>query len=300
VRILVTGATGYVGGAVVDGLVRAGHEPIAFARSAGPSDVEQRLGDLLDADSIRRSLGGVEAVCHLAGATQARTSWSKPVEYFQVNAVGTNNLLHAMVDEDVTRLVFASTGAIYGSPADQPMSEALPDAIPHPYAASKRAAELAVEWTARSGRIAATTLRLFNVAGGWDPDQTRLIPKVLAVAAGDAPHLDVNGDGSAVRDLLHVKDAADAFACALAQQPPAGENRRYNIGSGIGFSVAQVIAVAERVTSCHIRVVHRPPANEPARLIADPRLAKSALGWTPRRSSLENIVADAWTTRRNR
>jgi UDP-glucose 4-epimerase len=199
-----------------------------------------------------------------------------------------------MSAHDVSTLVFSSTGSIYGSPEVQPMSEDLPDAIPHPYAGSKRAAELAIEWQARAGRLGAAIMRVFNVAGGRDPDSTRVVPRVLAAAAGRSSSLQINGDGSATRDLLHVRDAAAALVAAVERAPSVGHPRRFNVGSGTGSSVAGIVAAAERVTGRHIPVVHRPAAKEPPELVADSRRAEAELGWKPQHSTLDEILADAW------
>ncbi|MGH3859624.1 NAD-dependent epimerase/dehydratase family protein [Actinokineospora sp.] len=294
-RVLVTGAGGYVGRATVAALRKAGHTPVALVHQAvEPDEVETHVGDVLVPESLLAPLDQVDAVVHLAGMTRARESWQEPARFFQVNAAGTANLLAAMAARGVGRLVLASTGAIYGSPETQPMNEDLADDIPHPYAASKRAAELAVEWQARSGAVGAVIVRLFNVAGGVDPDPTRLVPRVLAAAAGASSSLKVNGDGSAVRDLLHVDDAAAAFVAAVEHVPPIGEVRRYNIGSGMGSSVMDVVAAAERVTGRHIPLVYRPPAAEPPTLVADPARAEAELNWKPARSTLDEILADAW------
>lgn len=298
-RVLVTGAAGYIGRAVVAALATAGHEPIAMVHTAAgsfPSGVDGRPGELLETDSLVGAVEGADAVCHLAGLARVRESWEQPLRYFDVNVVGTLHLLAAMERAGVDHLVFASTGAIYGAAEQQPMSEDLPDDVPHPYAASKRAAELAIEAQARSGRLGAVILRVFGVAGGHDPDLSRIVPAVLAVAAGQRPHMTVNGDGSAVRDLLHVDDVASAFVAAVERRTPGGEVRRYNIGSGMGTSVMDVVAAAERVTGRPVAVVHGPPATEPPRLVADARRAAANLGWKPARSHLDDIVRDAWNS----
>jgi len=299
VRVLVTGAGGYVGSAVVTAVAAAGHEPVAMLHGdqAVPGSVEARIAELLDQASLVAAVAGVDAVCHLAGLAQARESWDRPLDYFEVNVGGTVALLKAMRAEGIGRLVFASTGSIYGSPEHQPMSEELPDAPPHPYAASKVAAESAIDWEACRGQLAAAVLRLFNGAGGQDPDSTRIVPRVLAVAAGDTPSLGVNGDGSATRDYLHVQDAAEAFVAALDRGPEHGTVRRYNIGSGTGASIMDVVAAAERVTARTVPVVHKPPAAEPPMLVCDPSRALAELGWKPRRSDLDTILRDAWTAR---
>ena len=297
-RVLVTGAGGYIGRAVVEALGRAGHEPVAMVHSDRPTvvtvDTESRAGDLLRVGSLVDAVRGVDAVCHLAGLTRARESWEQPLRYFAVNVGGTLALLEAMAANGVSVVVFASTGSIYGTPERQPMSEGLPDAPLHPYAASKQAAESAIEWQARAGGLGAVVLRLFNVAAGADPDPTRIVPRVLAVAAGESPSVEVNGDGSAVRDFLHVDDAAQAFVAALDAGPRVGAFRRYTIGSGVGTSVRDVVTAAGRVTGRPIPVIHRPSAVEPQALVCDPTRAAADLGWKPRRSDLDTIVGDAW------
>lgn len=297
-RVLVTGATGYIGAAVVEALGRAGHQPVALIhneRGALPTDVEQRTGDILSGPSLQSTLDDIDAVFHLAGLTSGRESFAQPVEYFRRNVSGTLALLDAMAEADVHRLVFASTAAAYGTPEQQPMNEELPDNPPNPYAASKVAAEAAIGWQVLAVELSATVLRIFNAAGGRDPDSTRIVPRVLAVAAGAAPQVDVNGDGTVMRDYLHVDDVAEAFVAALDHSAEAGSARRYNIGSGRGTSVLDVVAAAERVTGRPVNVMHRPAADEPAALICDPARAWAELGWKPRRSDVEDIVRDAWT-----
>lgn len=297
-RVLVTGASGYVGSAVVAALGASGHEPVALVhRQVVSTDVEVRQGDLLVPSSLVVALDGIDAVCHLAGLTSGRDSFARPLEYFRANVSGTVTLLDAMAAAEVHHLAFASTAAIYGTPETQPMGEDLPDNPPHPYAASKAAAEAALRWQARTGSLGATVLRIFNAAGGADPDPGRLLPRVLAVAAGEAPHLDINGDGTVVRDYVHVEDAADAFVAALDRRPQPGSCYKYNIGSGVATSVLDIVAAAERVTGRHVRLVHRDSAPEPTALVSDPTRAIADLGWKPRRSDLDEIVRDAWMSR---
>ena len=296
-RVLVTGAAGYIGGSVVRALAAGGHQPVALIhhqRAALPAEIEVRQGDILTEQSLRPVLDDIDAVCHLAGLTSGRESFAQPVEYFRRNVAGTLALLDAMAAADVRRLVFASTAAAYGTPEQQPMNEELPDNPSNPYAASKVAAEAAIGWQARAVDLSATVLRVFNAAGGRDPDSTRIVPRVLAVAAGVAPQLDVNGDGSVVRDYLHVDDVGEAFAAALHRAGEPGCLNRYNIGNGRGTSVLDVVAAAERVTGRSIQVNHRPPVNEPEALVCDPARAAAELGWKPRRTNLDDIVRDAW------
>ncbi|MFI9412747.1 NAD-dependent epimerase/dehydratase family protein [Nocardia gamkensis] len=290
-RVLVTGANGYLGRAVVHLLSRAGHEPIAMVRKRiSPSRTAARVADLLDDAALREALDGVEAVCHLAGLTRARESMTEPLRYFRVNTGGTVALLEAMAAAGVSRIVFASTGSIYGTPEIQPMTESLPDAPPHPYAASKLAAEWSLHAQSGAGRLSAAVLRLMNVAGGADPDPTRLIPRTFAAALNGSA-LEVNGDGSAVRDYLHIDDAAAAFVACLEQTPPGGFER-YLIGSGQGSSILDVVAAVEQQTGRRIQLIHRPSAPEPAALVSDPAKAAAELGWHPRHSELASIVRD--------
>ncbi|MGK8553721.1 NAD-dependent epimerase/dehydratase family protein [Nocardia gipuzkoensis] len=293
-RVLVTGANGYLGRAVIEALAAAGHDPIAMVRRATSSlQVPTRVADLLDEVGLRQALDGVEAVCHLAGLTRARESTVDPLPYFRANTAGTIALLDAMAATGVARIVFASTGSIYGTPEHQPMTEELPDAPPHPYAASKLAAEFAINAKAQAGHLSAVVLRLLNVAGGIDPDATRLIPRVLA-AAKNRSALEINVDGSTIRDYLHIIDAAAAFVASVDRMPPLGKATRFNIGSGHGTSILDVVTAVERVTGHRVHLVHRPQVSEPAALISDSSNAIAEFDWRPIHSDIESIVRDTW------
>ena len=245
---------------------------------------------------------GVDAVCHLAALTLVRESFEEPVRYFRVNVTGTLNLLDAMNAEArrsgrPLRLVFASRARCTEHREIQPITEAQEPAPSSPYGASKLAAEMAIGYQAALGTIGAVTLRTFNVAGAadgyGDPDTTRIIPRTLLVAAGHADRLNVNGDGSAVREYTHVGDLARAYVTALNVAEPTG-HRVYNVGSGVGVSVREVIEAAERITGRPVPVHLGPPASEPRELRADSSRIKSDLGWRASRSRLDTIVADAW------
>jgi UDP-glucose 4-epimerase len=301
-RVLVTGAAGFVGQAVVRTLLRAGHQVTALVRCtepAFPPDVRVCRAELPD-DDLRAAVSDVDGVCHLAGATRVRESFEDPVGHFRVNVGGTVALLSALerVNRPV-RLVFASTAAVYGTSDGRPMREDQPVHPESPYADSKRAAELAVHWQAKAGRLGAVTLRAFNlagaVAGHGDPDLTRLVPKLVAVAAGREPVMEINGDGTAVRDFLHVGDFAAAALAALRCCEP-GTHRIYNV-SGARASVAEVIGAVREVSGVDIPVRHRPPRPEPAVVVGDSGRIQQELGWRPERSEVTEIVRDAWEAR---
>jgi UDP-glucose 4-epimerase len=300
VRALVTGINGYLGGAVVEALRRCGYDVVGLVhnnRSQVPTGLPARTADLLDPSSLRTAVQDIDVVCHLAGITRVRESLANPLRYFDVNTGGTVALLRAMESAGVRAMVFASTASIYGTPDRQPMTEDLREDPPHPYAASKRAAELAIESQARAGKLAAVVLRLFNIAGGHDLDSSRILPRAFSAVAGDSPALAVNGDGSAVRDYVHIADAAGAFAAAIARMPDSCVCLRYNIGSGVGTSVKELIDAITRVTGRDVPVEHRAAVPEPPRLVSDSTLAHRELGWTATNSDIESIIRSAWSAR---
>jgi UDP-glucose 4-epimerase len=207
-------------------------------------------------------------------------------------------LLHAVSETRTRRLVLASTCGVYGDQTSQPISESATTAPSSPYGTSKLAADNAAMDLAATGAIGAVSLRAFNVAGALsghpDRDETRLIPRVMAVQRGTAAELVVNGDGGAIRDFVHVADMADAFALALEACDP-GTARTYNIGSGRPTRVRDVISTVEQVTGRPVARRHVPPASEPQELLADSKLIQAELGWSPRRSDIREIIADAWS-----
>ncbi|MFB4295925.1 NAD-dependent epimerase/dehydratase family protein [Actinomadura sp. NTSP31] len=294
-RVLVTGAAGYIGYAVGRRLVAAGHDVDGLVRrdAALPDGVRPVRGDVLDPASL--PAGPYDGVCHLAALTRVRESFEEPLRFFTANVQGTVNVLRAAAG---ARVVFGSTAAVYGTPERQPIPETEGTAPSSPYGASKLAAEQAVRYHARTGAIGAVVLRTFNVAGSVDgradPDETRLIPKALAVAAGRAPRLEINGDGWAVREFLHVDDLAAAYVRAL-EAVGLGEDRLYNVGSGAGTAVHEVVAAVEEVTGRPVPTLRRPPRPEPPVLVCDPAAIRAGLGWRPERSALPEIIRSSWS-----
>lgn len=302
-RILVTGAAGFVGYAVAALLVDHGHEVTGLTRP-GPSTLPQGVarldGDLRTPETLPRTVAEVDAVCHLAGLTKVRQSRTDPLDYWRTNLGGTLTILDKLTSgARGGRLVLASTCTVYGEQAEQPINETATVAPSSPYAKSKLAADQAAADLAATGAIGAISLRAFNVAGALpghpDRDTTRLIPQLLAVQQGRAPELVINGDGTAVRDFVHVTDMASAFVLALRACEP-GRWRAYNVGSGRPSTVHEVITTAETVTGRPVPRRHTAAAHEPATLLADSTRIRSELGWRPEKSSLSEIVSDAWTT----
>ena len=301
-RVLVTGAFGFIGTAVGQRLALAGHDVVAM--TSRPLDTVRAplfpcrvvRADLRDEASVRAALADArpDAVCHLAGLGKVRESFQHPEEYHAVNAGGTNTLLDVLTaTAPGSRFVFASSVAVYGVPERQPVTEDAPLLPTSPYGESKVVAEHAIEAAAVSGAVGAVCLRVFNAAGAADTNLSRVIPKALAVAAGRAGRVEVNGDGSAVRDFVHVDDVASAFLLALENGCRPGKASAYNVGA-TAASVAEILAVAREVTGRPIPVTRNPPRNEPRVLISDHTRIGDELGWSPARSALREIIAVAW------
>ncbi|HEX6404762.1 MAG TPA: NAD-dependent epimerase/dehydratase family protein [Pseudonocardiaceae bacterium] len=300
-RVLVTGAAGFVGYAVAAHLIDHGHHVTGLTRSpasALPAGVQRLHGDLNTPATLPAALADVDGVCHLAGLTKVRDSRTNPVDYWRTNVGGTLAILHGLAGTQAGRIVLASTCAVYGEQAEQPISETAPVAPSSPYGTSKLAADQAAADLATTGAIGAISLRAFNVAGALpghpDRDTTRLIPQLLAVQQGRATELVVNGDGTAIRDFVHVADMATAFALALCACQ-AGTWRAYNVGSGHPSTVHDVIITAETVSGRPVPRRHTTAAHEPAILLADSTRIRMELGWRPERSTLPEIIADAWS-----
>ena len=315
-KLLVTGGAGYIGSIVALQLLRRGHEVTVLddlskghegAVPDGASFVEL---DLLDAQGLARTLGagGYDGVLHFAARSLVGESVEKPGAYYRTNVVGTLNLLEAMREAGVPRLVFSSTAAVYGEPEEFPIPETAPTLPTNPYGGSKLAADGLIGFFSRAHGLKATSLRYFNVAGasgalGEDHEpETHLIPLVLRAALGgssvkifgtDYP----TADGAAVRDYIHVEDLGRAHLSALeaAGDAPAGEHRVYNLGNGAGFSVREVVEAARRVTGRPIHAVEAPRrAGDPAVLVASSEKIRAELGWRPEKPSLEAMISDAW------
>lgn len=317
-KVLVTGGAGYIGSHTSKALARAGHEPVVLDSLELGHDWAVKWGplervDLADAAAVagvfeRRRIG---AVIHFAGYIAVGESMSNPGKYFRSNVANTLNLLEAMRGAGVTALVFSSTAAVYGDPVEVPIPESHPCRPVNPYGESKLMVERILDWYSAAHGFAVAKLRYFNAAGA-DPDletgedhhpETHLIPLVLDAAHGRREAIHVFGtdygtpDGTALRDYIHVTDLADAHVRAVGHLAAAGGNHTFNLGTGSGASVREVIQAVERVTGRAVPVRESPRrAGDAPALVADSRRARTELGWEPRFSSLDTIVdtANRW------
>jgi UDP-glucose-4-epimerase GalE len=316
VAVLVTGGAGYIGSHACKALHRAGLRPIVYddlsrghveAVKWGPLE----RGDVMDRQRLKDVMlqHRPAAVLHFAGLAYIGESVIVPASYYSANALGTLSLLEAMRASGVDTLVFSSTCAVYGRPDRLPLREDHPANPINPYGVSKLMAERMIEDCARAYGFKAAVLRYFNAAGA-DPQsetgeahepETHLIPLVLETAAGRLPHVVINGhdydtrDGTCVRDFVHVSDLAEAHVLALKRLLQGGDSDTFNLGNGKGYSVREVIDMAEHVTDRIIPAVVAPRrSGDPAVLIADATRAMRELDWRTERSSLALQIADAW------
>ena len=312
-RLLVTGGAGYVGSVVAAQLLDAGHETVVLDdlskghADAVPEGARLVRGSLLDEPFVTETLAeGFDGVFHFAALSLVAESVEEPERYYRNNVGGTLNLLDAMGEAGVPRLVFSSTAAVYGEPEEVPIPETAPTAPTNPYGSSKLAVDRLIGHVAGARGLAATSLRYFNVAGasgrfGEDHEpETHLIPIVLQAAAGTRGPVKIFGtdyptrDGTAVRDYIHIEDLGRAHLLALEAAKP-GEHRVYNLGNGSGFSVLQVVEAARIVTGEDIRAEEAPRrAGDPPELVASSDAIRADLGWEPEKPGLEAMISDAW------
>lgn len=311
-RVLVTGGAGYIGSVIVAELIAAGHavtvlDSLEYGHRAA-LDPAARLvvGRVQDGGLVAATLraDGIEAVIHMAAYIAAGESVAQPVRYLSNNVGGSLSVVGAMVEAGVRRIVFSSTASLYGETDGRPIREDAPLDPPNPYAESKLMVERLLHWAAAAHGLTATALRYFNAAGatarcGEDHQpETHLIPLVLAAARSGAT-LRINGtdyptpDGTCVRDYIHVVDLAQAHVLALGRAAPG--LKIYNVGTGLGVSVRQVIAAARQVTGQPLPTEEnaRRPGDQAA-TVADADRIRAELGWQPRFPELTDILGSAW------
>jgi len=310
-KILVVGGAGYIGSICSEVLLNEGYDVVIFDNLTeghrGAVDSRARFveGDLADRPAVDAAISSSrpDAVMHFAASALVGESMQNPSKYFRNNIAHGLNLLDAMVAADVKRMVFSSTCSIFGPPDRLPLDENLPTRPINPYGESKLAFERILRWYDEIHGVKSVSLRYFNAAGasarfGEDHRyETHLIPNVLKVALGQKPCVEVYGtdyetpDGTCIRDYIHILDLANAHILAL----DSPKSEFYNLGTGGGSSVREVIEVARKVTGRNIEMVEKSRRpGDPPRLIAASEKIKRELGWKPQFQSLDAIIESAW------
>jgi UDP-glucose 4-epimerase len=316
-KILLTGGAGYVGSATLRWLLRHGHDPLAYdnlveGNVAAVPDAATRLivGDIADTDRLAQVLREhqIEALMHFAALASVPDSIADPEAYYRANVLGTKSVLDAMRAAGVRKILFSSTAATYGFHAEMPLRENSPQLPETPYGTTKLAAEWMIKDYARAYGLGYTLLRYFN-ASGADSDgehgedrrhESHLIPLIFQVALGRREKLLIYGsdyptrDGTCVRDYIHTEDLAQAHQLAVECLEP-GMGRAYNMGSGTGATVLEVLRACEEVFGQPIahEIAGRRPG-DPGILIATPEKIIQELGWSPRHAEIHDIVRTAW------
>jgi UDP-glucose 4-epimerase len=316
-NVLVTGGAGYIGSHVVEELVAAGHKPIVYDNlvkghiDAVSENVQLIEGDIHDFNFLKHVMGEyeIDGVMHFAASSLVGESMTDPGQYYYNNVAGTLGLLDAMRDVGVDYLVFSSTAAVYGEPKTVPITEDAQHLPTNVYGRTKLIIEGMLADYAKAYDLHYVSLRYFNAAGaallgniGEDHNpETHLIPLVLQAALGKRENVAIFGtdyptkDGTCVRDYIHVCDLATAHVLALNYLLNGGKSNAYNLGSQSGYSVREIIQAAKKVTGKDFPVIEKPRrAGDPAVLIASSEKIKKELGWQPKHTNIEDIIATAW------
>lgn len=320
--ILVCGGAGYIGSHTVHTLITKGEQVVIVDNlQTGHMDaVNPRAkfyqGDIRDAavlDTIFTE-NEIEAVIHFAANSLVGESMQEPLKYFNNNIYGMQVLLESMVKHQVDKIVFSSTAAVYGEPKRVPILEDDETQPTNPYGESKLAMEKMMKWVSRANGIRFVSLRYFNVAGALEDGsigedhapETHLIPLILQVPLKKRESITVFGDdyqtpdGTCIRDYIHVIDLADAHIRAVNYLRDGGTSNIFNLGNGTGFSVKEMIEAARRSTGEEIKVaMGKRRVGDPAQLIASSAKAQQLLGWKPKYTKVEDIIATAWKWHKN-
>jgi UDP-glucose 4-epimerase len=315
--VLVIGGAGYIGSHMVAALVAAGREVIVLDNlSTGHRDLLNPSVPFIQGDCGDRGLvepllrdNRIGSVMHFAASSLVGESMQHPLKYYRNNVAQTIELLAAMQSCGVNRFVLSSTAAVYGEPRSVPIDESHPTQPTNPYGSTKAVLERLLAEVDQSSDLRYMSLRYFNAAGAHpegnigerhDPE-SHLIPIMMQVALGRREHAQVYGtdwpteDGSCIRDYIHVCDLAEAHLVALQALEAGRPSAIYNLGPGRGYSVLQVIDAIRRATGHPIPVVvSERRAGDPAVLVANAERVNRELGWSPRLSDLDTIVATAW------
>ena len=310
-KVFVTGGAGYIGSVTVEELLNAGYQVAVIDnlseghRAAIDERAEFIEGDLKSRDLLMEEMKRLrpDAVMHFASNTLVPVSMIHPGWYLGDNVSNAVNLLDACVEAGVKNFVFSSTCSIFGIPKTVPITENTPKEPINPYGESKYTIERILAWYEKLFGIRHVSLRYFNAAGASEKFgehhvvETHLIPNVLKVALGQKPAVEIYGttyptpDGTCIRDYVHLIDLAQAHMLALH----AKQSDAFNLGSGNGYSVREVVEAARKVTGRTIKAVERPArAGDPPKLVADSTRISKVLGWKRRFDLIEPILESAW------
>jgi UDP-glucose 4-epimerase len=310
-KILVTGGAGYIGSICVEELINRGFKVSVFDNlteghaKAVDSRADFYQGDLADRSVLQHAFGEVkpDAVMHFAANALVGESMENPSKYFRNNLSSGINLLDMAVEFGVKKFVFSSTCATFGIPEQMPIDESLPQRPINPYGESKLMFETILRWYREIHKLSFVSLRYFNAAGASEKFgedhriETHLIPNILKVALGQRESVDIFGtdyptpDGTCIRDYIHILDLAEAHILAVQSE----KSDFYNLGTGGGTSVREVIETCKKITGCDIKAVEKPRrAGDPPRLIAASDKIRAELGWIPRFQNIVPIVESAW------
>ena len=315
--VLVCGGAGYIGSHTVRQLLAAGEEVIVVDnlstghRASIDPDVKFHACDIRDKTALKKIFAEheIESVFHFAANSLVAESVRLPLKYFNNNVYGMQILLEAMTECGVDKIIFSSTAAVYGEPERIPIDELDKTEPTNPYGESKLIMEKMIRWVNAAQGVRYVSLRYFNASGASEDGsigedhypESHLIPLILQVPLGKRDHITIFGtdyptpDGTCIRDYIHVVDLADAHICALNYLRGGGKSDVFNLGTGHGFSVKEIIDATERVTGLTIKKeLGSRREGDPARLIAAGDKARRILNWTPRLDDVEKIIATAW------
>jgi UDP-glucose 4-epimerase len=313
-RILVTGGAGYIGSHAVRSLQKEGYEIVVYDsllnghKESLPDEIRLVVADLADQGILDKTFkeGKFDAVIHFAGFIEAGESMKDPAKFYRNNVVNTLNLLEAMIKNNVKKIIFSSTAALFGYPDEIPIKEETRKDPVNVYGTTKLVIEGMLKDFEMAHGLKFIALRYFNAAGadfgiGEDHDpETHLIPLVLQVALGKRKEIKIFGtdyltkDGTCIRDYIHVVDLVDAHLLALKKLLKESKSEHYNLGNGQGYSVKEIVKAARDITGHPIPAieVERRPG-DPAILIADSTKIRKELGWKPKHD-LKAIIRSAW------
>ncbi len=322
-KVLVTGGAGYIGSHAVKVLLDKGYDVVVVDNlttghiEAVDKKAKLYVGDIADEEFMHKVFteNEIKGVIHFAAFSLVGESMTNPYKYYENNVSKTNHLLKSMVEHNVLNLVFSSTAATYGEPEKTPIVEIDPQTPTNVYGQTKLAMEHMIAWYGKAHGLNNVALRYFNVAGAIEDGsigeahnpETHLIPIILQVANGKREKISVFGndyntkDGTCIRDYIHVLDLCEAHVLALEYLFAGNKSDNFNLGSGEGFSVLEMIEAARRVTNHPIpMVVAERRAGDPAVLIASSSKARNILGWKPSRENIETMIKDAWCWEQNK